>query len=95
MNPEMKKIKKQIVPILKKHGVKKAGIFGSFARGEQTKRSDVDILVKLPKKTSLLDIIGIEQEIEDKTHRKADLVEYTTIHPLLKNQILKEEVPVL
>ena len=43
---KINKIKKPIVDVLKKHGVKKAGIFGSYARGEQKKNSDVDILVQ-------------------------------------------------
>jgi uncharacterized protein len=38
-------IRRKIVPVLKKHNVTRAGIFGSYARGEQTKESDVDILV--------------------------------------------------
>ncbi len=43
MNKEIEKIKKKIVPILKKNKVVRAGIFGSYARGENKKNSDVDI----------------------------------------------------
>ena len=95
MDKELLALKRKIVPILKKHKVKKASIFGSYARGEQKKGSDVDILVKLPKRMSLLDIIGIEQELEDAIHKKVDLVEYSSVHPLLKDRIMKDEVPVL
>ncbi len=89
------KTKKIIVEILKKHGVKRAAVFGSFARGEEKKKSDIDILVEVPEKMSLLGFIGLELEIEDKLKRKVDLVEYGYVHPLLKEQIMAEQVPVL
>ncbi len=88
--------KKKVVPILKRNKVVKAGIFGSFARGEAKKKSDIDILIEVKaKKFSLLDLVGLELELKEKLKRKVDLVEYSTIHPLLKERILREEVPIL
>jgi len=87
-------IKSQIKPILKKYGIKKAGIFGSSARGESVV-NDLDLLVKIDKKISLLEFIGIKQELEDALEMKVDLVEYDTIKPALKDDILREEEPVL
>ncbi len=43
---DIKNLKKKIIKILRRHDVVKAGIFGSFGRGDYTKRSDIDILVK-------------------------------------------------
>ena len=88
-------IKKAIIPILKRNGVIRAGIFGSYARGEQKKGSDLDILIEIRGKKSLLDIAGLELELEEKLGQKVDLVEYLTIHSLLKDKILKEEVAVI
>ena len=90
----LKHIKSQIKPILKKYGIKKAGIFGSYARGESVV-NDLDLLVKIDKKISLLEFIGIQHEIEDVLGVKVDLVEYEAIKPALKDDILKDEVPVL
>jgi predicted nucleotidyltransferase len=87
-------IKKKVRPILKKYGIKKAGIFGSVARGE-TKTNDIDLLVKIDQKISLLDFIGIQQELEDELEINVDLVEYDSLKPALKDDILKEEVPVI
>lgn len=87
-------IKKKIRPILKKYGIKKAGIFGSLARGESAV-NDLDLLVKIDKKISLLEFIGIQQEIEDELGMKVDLVEYDAIKPALKDDILREEEPVI
>jgi len=87
-------IKKKIRPILEKYGIKKAGIFGSTARGEAVV-NDLDLLVKIDKKISLLEFIGIQQELEDKLGMKVDLVEYDAIKPALKDDILREEEPVI
>ena len=87
-------IKKKIAPVLKKYNITKAGIFGSAARGEMNKDSDIDILIDLDKSMSLLDFVGIKQELEEALHKKVDLVEYSTIKPFLREKIFKEEVAI-
>lgn len=84
-------IKKKIVPILKRQGVLKAAVFGSAAKGKMTKSSDIDILVKLAKNKSLLDLVGLKLDLEDKLGRDIDVISYGGIHPLLKDIILKEQ----
>lgn len=86
-------IKKQILPILKRHDVVKAGIFGSFARGEAKKRSDLDLLIKFKPRSrkSLLDLVRLKFELEDKLGRKVDVLTYNSINHLLKDIILGEE----
>ena len=84
-------IKRKIIPILKRQGVTKAALFGSVARGEMKKRSDVDILIKLEKGKSLFDFVGLKLELEDKLKKKVDLVMYGAIKPRLKDIILKDE----
>ena len=71
---EINRITKIIVPILKKNGVVKAGIFGSYARGEAKKSSDIDVLIKFKGRKSLLDLVGVERELEEKTKKKVDVV---------------------
>jgi len=92
----VKEIKRKILPILKKYGVKRAGVFGSIVRGEAREDSDVDILVEIERDDiSLLDFVGIKLELEEALNRKVDLVEYSTIKPLIRERILSEEVPIL
>jgi len=88
-------IAKKINPILKKQGVTKAAVFGSFARGENSKKSDVDLLIKFPKNKTLFDFISLKQDLEKKLGKKVDLVEYSTIKPRLKKPILKNQVEIL
>ena len=89
------KLTKKIIPILKRHDVVKAGIFGSFVRGEAKRRSDIDILIKFKGRKSLLDLARVEIELEKRLRRKADVLTYDSIHPLLKDRILKEEVRII
>ncbi len=92
---KIEKIKKKITPILKKNKIVRAGIFGSYARGEEKKNSDIDILVQPPKEMSLFDFVGVRLEIEDELGRKIDIVSYNALHPKLKKQILKEEIRII
>ena len=88
-------LKKKIIPILKKNHIVRAGIFGSYARGETKKRSDVDILVEIDKKTGLFDFVGIKLELEEKLGKKVDLLTYKSIHPYIKKSILANEVRII
>jgi len=90
----IEKIKPQIIKILKKNKIKRAGIFGSYARGEQKKSSDIDLLVEYPKGMGL-EFVSIKFELEDKLGKKIDLVTYKGIHPLLKKRILNEEIRII
>lgn len=92
---EIDLIKQKIIKILKKNKVKRAGIFGSYARGEAKKNSDVDILLEPPKNISLLDLSGLKIELEDKLNKKVDIISYNYIHPKLKEKILKSEVRII
>ena len=95
MKTHIEEIKRKIIPILQRYGVKKVGLFGSCVRGEMREDSDIDLLVQIEKDISLFDFVGIKLEIEEALERKIDLVEYSTIKPLLKERILKEQVVIL
>lgn len=89
-------LKNKIIPILKRYRIKRAGLFGSLARGAEKEGSDIDLLVEIGNENfSLLDFVGVKLELEDALGRKVDLVEYSTLKPLIKNEILAEEVPLL
>lgn len=91
----IQKIKNKISPTLRRFDVVKAAFFGSFARGENRKGSDIDILVEFKGKKTLLDLVGLELALERLLKRKVDVLTYRSIHPLLKDIILKEERVIL
>jgi hypothetical protein len=96
MNIEkIEEIKGKILSILKRYKVKRAGIFGSMVRGEENKESDIDILVEIVDRMSLLDFAGLKLELEEALGQRVDLGEYSTIKPIIKEQILSEEVSIL
>jgi len=77
MRKDLEILKNKIVPVLKKQGIEKTGIFGSYACGDYNENSDIDLLVEIKKKGfSLLDFIGVKLDIEDETGKTIDLVEY-------------------
>jgi predicted nucleotidyltransferase len=92
---ELEELKNKIIPVLERYEVKKAAVFGSFVRGEQTEKSDIDILVEFKGEKSLLDLAGLQIELEDTLHRKVDVLTYNSLHPLLKDRILKEQKVIL
>jgi predicted nucleotidyltransferase len=65
------------------------------ARGEASEDSDVDLLVEFEGKKSLLDLIGLKLDLEDNLNRRFDVLTYDSLHPLLKERILKEQVAIL
>ncbi len=94
INKNLIEIKSKIIKILKKNKIKKAGIFGSYAKGEQKKNSDIDILVEPPKGIGF-GFIGIQFELENKLNKKVDLVSYNGLSPYLKDKILSQEVRII
>lgn len=92
---QIDKYKQAIVPILIKNDVDKAGIFGSFARGEAREDSDIDIRVHFKCRKSLFDLARLELELEKESKRKVEVITYSSINPLIKERILKEEVKLL
>jgi len=90
----LSEIKSIIEPVFKKHDILKAGIFGSYANENQQSDSDIDILISINSKISLLEFVKIKLELEDLLGKSVDLVEYDSIKPRLRDRILKEEVRV-
>lgn len=90
---EIKKIlESHKAELREKYKVKEIGVFGSYVRGEQKKRSDIDIMVEFEELPDLLKFIEIERYLEKLIHKKVDLIEKTGIRPELKDIILKETV---
>ena len=77
-----------------RYGVTYLGIFGSYVRGEQTKTSDIDILVEFDRPGTLLDFIHLQNDLEDLLGVRVDLVEKSGLKPAIKPYVLAEVVPV-
>lgn len=71
------------------------GIFGSYARNEQKHSSDIDILVDFKRKTNLIDLIGIEQELTELLGMKVDLITLRSVNEQLKSFIQKDLIRII
>lgn len=80
------KIKNQVVSSLLPYQPSRIGIFGSYARGENKKDSDLDVLISFKERISLLKLVQIQQELADELGIEVDLVTENS----LKNSRLKE-----
>jgi predicted nucleotidyltransferase len=90
---EIKKIINEHRQELKeKYKITEIGIFGSYVRGEQKRRSDIDMLVEFGEPVSLLDLVGAENYLKKILKMKVDLVPKEDVRPELKEIILKETV---
>ncbi len=75
-----------------RYKVKKIGVFGSFARGEQKRGSDIDILVEFHEVPDLFEFLNLERYMEKILKKKVDLVRKPVLRKELKKQILHEVV---
>ena len=90
--PEIQNILQKKRPVLSsKFRVKKIGIFGSFARGEQSEQSDIDIMVELYEPIGW-DFIELKEYLEKILEMPVDLVTNKALKPLIRDDILKEVV---
>ncbi len=87
---QIKEIGEKAIPIFQKYGLKYAGLFGSHARGDIRADSDIDILYKTGKPISLLDVIGMKDELSETLKKKVDLVSENAIIPYFKEYIYKD-----
>ena len=75
---------------LRNYGITKAYIFGSFAR-QSKGYNDIDVAIEPPEgKFSLLDLVGVEQELEDELGKKVDILIYRALKPRLKSYVDKD-----
>lgn len=92
---ELEQYQQIIVPVLKKYMIKRAAIFGSFAKNESHRYSDVDILIEPEKGFTLFKFLQLEGEISELIKRKVDLVEFSAIKPSIRTEVLASAINIL
>jgi predicted nucleotidyltransferase len=88
----LKKYRAEILRLALRHGARDVRVFGSLARGEENESSDLDLLVTLGEGRSLLDLVGLKQDLEDLVHRPVDVVTEKALSPYLRERVLSEAV---
>ncbi len=91
----MRILKEHLPELAENYKVKSLGVFGSYVRGEQKRRSDLDVLVEFSDDTlSLLKFIELENYLSDLLGIKVDLVEKSGLKPSIGQRILEEVKPI-
>lgn len=87
-----KRLRNQKSTLMARYKVTQIGIFGSYVRGTQQPQSDVDILVDFDEYPSLLEFVGLEDELSQQLGIKVDLVMKSGLKPRIGRRILQEVV---
>lgn len=85
--------RKEILVYAASHGARNVRVFGSTARGEAGVTSDVDLLVEMEPGRSLLDLVGLWQDLEDLLGTHVDVLSDGGVSPHLRERIYAEAVP--
>lgn len=89
----LKSKREEIFRIARKHGVGRVHVFGSFARGEATQRSDVDLLIEVEGPTPPWFPGGLVADLEELLGCSVDVVEPEALQQGIRARVLKEAVP--
>lgn len=84
--------KSDIMSIATEHGASNIRVFGSVARGEANENSDIDLLVDLEPGRSLLDHIGLVQDLEDLLGRSVDVATPSALHERIKDRVMRDAI---
>jgi predicted nucleotidyltransferase len=85
-------LEEELVEICRKNDIVFMAIFGSFVRGEQKRRSDIDVVIEFERNSekSLLDLVRIENELRKVFRRKVDLGIFSSLSPYIIEDVKKE-----
>ena len=90
---QVRRRREEIERVARRYGARDVRIFGSVARGDDSPDSDLDVLVKFEAGRSLLDLVGIQQDLEELLGCRVDVVSEGGISPHLEGRILADAVP--
>ena len=82
-----------ILAIAARHGARNVRVFGSFARGDASPDSDLDLLIDAGPQTSAWFPGGLVADLEELLGRRVDVIEPAGLHHLLRDRVLAEAVP--
>ncbi len=85
-------ISKLLPDLKKRYHIAHLSLFGSYARGDADKQSDVDLLVDFSVTPDLLTFIELEEFLSEKVGKKVDLIPQRKLKASLKNKVMKEAI---
>ena len=92
MNTTILEHRDEILRLARAHGARNLRLFGSAARGDDRSDSDLDLLVEMEPGRSLVDHVALKQDLEGLLGRDVDVVTEQSLHPRLRDRVLREAV---
>jgi predicted nucleotidyltransferase len=89
----LKAKREEILEVCARYGARQVRVFGSVARGEADEQSDIDFLVELEPGRTLLDLGGLQYDLEQLLGRRVDVVTERGLKPRIRERMLREAVP--
>lgn len=93
MHPLIENHRAEIRALAERHGLRNVRVFGSMAKGAPTDASDIDLLVSLPPGRTGLALGGLLMDVQDLLQRRVEVVTERGLHPVLRERVLKEALP--
>ena len=90
---QLKEKRKEILRLCAKYGARNLRVFGSVARGEADRESDIDFLVEMEPGRSLFDLGGLQYELEKLLGRPVDVVTYRGLKTRIRDRVAREATP--
>ena len=90
--PTFDDIRNVIRQYIDEYGIRKVGIFGSYARGQARETSDIDLVFDFQKEFGMFGLSHLKLSLEERLGKSIDILEYSSIDPLLRESILKDTV---
>jgi len=90
--PTVDDIRENISPYIQEYGIKKVGVFGSYARGQTKEASDIDLVFDFEKDFGIIELCRLKLDLEERLGKSVDIIEFSSIDPLIKENVLKEVV---
>lgn len=93
MSPLIEAHREALRALVARHGLRNGRVFGSMARGDADEASDVDLLVDAPAGASGFALGALLMDAQDMLGRRVDVVTEAALHPMLREQVLREAQP--
>lgn len=92
METDLDELRARTRAVLRAHGIRKAGLYGSRVRGDHSAASDLDVVIESPEAFSLYDLVALQHELTEALGVQAHVTTYRSLHPRLRGEILEGEL---
>lgn len=87
---DLKEIVAEVINVVDLYGIVKAGVFGSYARGEANDESDIDLLFEFKEVIGLMKLGSLKIDLEEALGKKVDILQFCAINPQIRDHVLQE-----